>query len=65
MKYDRLTQYIEIFQPGYSAGTWFFDKEHSGTVHHYRSGSRNRRTSLHFRNRNLASKLPDQAHKLD
>lgn len=32
MKYDRLTQYIEIFQPGYSAGTWFFDKEHSGTV---------------------------------
>ena len=32
MKYDRLTQYIEIFQPGYSAGKWFFDKEHSGTV---------------------------------
>ena len=32
MKYDRLTQYIEIFQPGYSAGTCFFDKEHSGTA---------------------------------
>lgn len=32
MKYDRLTQYIEIFQPSYSAGTCFFDKEHSGTA---------------------------------
>lgn len=31
MKYVSLTKYINIFHPGYSAGTWVVDKEHSGT----------------------------------
>ena len=31
MKYVSLTKYIDTFHPGYSAGTWVVDKEHSGT----------------------------------